>query len=553
MKLLSILGCFAVSLAWAQTAPTPPAPAPSTLPPPISSNTPEMNTRQDSTATFQSHVNLVLVPVVARDAHGAVVGNLTKENFTLYDKGKLQVITRFAMEKVGSKSLEADATPVDATPAQGAPNSLEGEKSTVVVPERFVAYLFDDVHINVTDIQRLREAALRQIATMKPSDRAAIYTMSGFPQVDFTDDQGRLKDAILRLRPNIQAAVGAMAGGQGPQGEIATLASLDVIKQVIKRMAGAPGQRIVVMVSPGFFTINPIYFPDKQDILDQAVRYNVIINGLDARGLWTDPTFDASRQGTTGGTGGAGGGGGRGGGGGGRGGRLGLNAVTRESMRSDILAELASGTGGSFFQNSNDYDEGFRRLGSAPEYVYMLGFTPQNLKNDGSFHALRVVVKPSNSLNIQARRGYYAPGKKEDAEETAKEEIGNALFSREELHELPIELHTRFFKPEGNTAKMTVILRLDLRLFKFNQAYGRNNNNVTMVTGIFDRDGNYLQGIKKVLELHLKDETLAVKLARGAVIRTDFDLMPGTYLVRQVVRDTEGQQMSATNAAVVIP
>jgi len=183
----------------------------------------------------------------------------------------------------------------------------------------------------------------------------------------------------------------------------------------------------------------------------------------------------------------------------------------------------------------------------------MLGFTPQNLKNDGSFHALRVVVKPSNSLNIQARRGYYAPGKKEDAEETAKEEIGNALFSREELHELPIELHTRFFKPEGNTAKMTVILRLDLRLFKFNQAYGRNNNNVTMVTGIFDRDGNYLQGIKKVLELHLKDETLAVKLARGAVIRTDFDLMPGTYLVRQVVRDTEGQQMSATNAAVVIP
>ena len=66
-----------------------------------------MNTRQDNSATFKSHVNLVLVPVVARDAHGAAIGNLTKENFVLYDKGKPQEITRFALEKVGSKALAA--------------------------------------------------------------------------------------------------------------------------------------------------------------------------------------------------------------------------------------------------------------------------------------------------------------------------------------------------------------------------------------------------------------------------------------------------------------
>jgi VWFA-related protein len=348
-----------------------------------------MNTRQDNSATFKSHVNLVLVPVVARDVHGAAIGNLTKENFVLYDKGKPQEITRFALEKVGSKALAADALPADTAP--DSPN-IEAEKAaTVVVPERYVAYLFDDVHISVSDIQRLRAAALRQIATMHPSDRAAIYTMSGFPQVDFTDDQDRLRDAILRLRPNIMSAAGAMSGGRGLAAEVTTLASLDVIKQVIKRMAETPGERIIVMVSPGFYTFDPMYFQDKQEVLDQAVRNTVIINALDARGLWTDPALDVSRRTIP------------------SGGRLGLSSVTRESMRSDILAELASGTGGSFFQNSNDYDEGFRRLGSAPEYVYMLGFTPQNLKNDGAFHALRVVVKPSNNLTLQARRGYYAP------------------------------------------------------------------------------------------------------------------------------------------------
>ncbi len=54
---------------------------------------------------------------------------------------------------------------------------------------------------------------------------------------------------------------------------------------------------------------------------------------------------------------------------------------------SDILAELADGTGGTFFQNSNDLDAGFKRIAAAPEYIYMLGFSPQNLKTDGSFHS----------------------------------------------------------------------------------------------------------------------------------------------------------------------
>ena len=551
MKLLIVLGCLGLLLAQVQTTPTP-APSPQISPPPqqapANPNEPEMNTRPETTATFRSHTNLVLVPVVARDFHGQAVGNLTKENFTLYDKGKLQEITRFALEKVGSKSLDADVTPADVDPTTGIPNSSDTPKSTkVVVPERFVTYLFDDIHISASDLVRVREAALRHIATLKPSDRASIQTMSGFPAVEFTDDQDRLKDALMRLRPNLLAAVGAMGGGGGAGGEVTTLATLGEIKNTIQRMAGAPGQRIMVIVSPGFFTIDPIYASEKQDVLDQAIRNSVVINGLDARGLWTDPSFNASRSNTTANSGGSSSNS--------FGARVlsSLPPVVRESMRSDILMELASGTGGQVFQNSNDYDEGFRRLGAAPEYVYMLGFSPQNLKNDGSFHALRVVVKPSGNLNIQARRGYYAPKKIDDAEETARQEIGNALFSREELSELPIEVHTKFFKPDGNTARMSVMLRLDLKLFRYNKANGRNNNTVTMVTGIFDRDGNYLQGIKKVLELHLKDETLANKLQHGATLKTDFDLTPGTYLVRQVVRDSEGEQMSATNAAVVIP
>jgi hypothetical protein len=63
-------------------------------------NVPEMSSH-DAPATFSTKVNLVMVPVVVRDAKGKAIGTLEKEDFQLFDKGKPQVITRFAVEKAG--------------------------------------------------------------------------------------------------------------------------------------------------------------------------------------------------------------------------------------------------------------------------------------------------------------------------------------------------------------------------------------------------------------------------------------------------------------------
>lgn len=504
MKLLLAFGLVLLPCVWAQTPG-------------------EMTTRDETAATFKAHVNLVTVPVVARDVHGVAVGNLTKENFILYDKGKPQDIVRFSVEKIGARApLEANATP-------GVPLSSEDNQGhTMVVPERFVAYFFDDVHMSMPDLARVRQAAERHIAQLKPTDRAAIFTISGTPMVDFTDDKEKLRVGLSRLRPATLARAGAMIGGQ-----LLTLGSLDAIKEAVRQMAAAPGLRTLMVVSPGFFTMDSLYIDDKNEIIDRAIRGNVIINALDVRGLYTDPALDVSRA--TPPRGGLG------------------STITRESMRSDILAEMAYGTGGVFFQNSNDFDEGFHRLAAAPEYVYLLSFTPQNLKNDGSFHTLRVSIKPSANLTLQARHGYYAPKKNVDEAETARQEIESALYSREEIAELPVELHTQFFKPDPATAKLSVLVKLQLKQFKFRKVEDRNNNEVTLVSALFDRNGHYLQGIKKVITLKLKDETLATRLGQGVTVRTAYDVTPGAYLVRMVVRDSEGQLMSASNGAVEIP
>jgi VWFA-related protein len=492
----------------------PPAPAPAQTA--ASQNAPEMATHDEPTA-FQAKVNLVMVPVVVRNAQGHAIGNLGRESFQLFDKGKPQEISRFTVEKTGAPGGRESKAPGE-TPAA----TVEEKGTPVVAPERFVAYLFDDVHLVLGDLVRVRDAADRHMATLGPADRAAVYAMSGEVSQDFTDDRTKLHEALLRLRPGVMVRVGALTDL-----EQRTLASLANLKELIRRMTIAPGQRTIMFISPGFSALAPEYIQEETDILERAIKANVIISTLDARGLFTDPSLDAST----------------------RGGRSG--SLSAAIARADILAELASGTGGTFYQNSNDLDEGFRRLAAAPEYVYLLGFSPQNLKLDGSFHSLKVTLKNEGGVSIQARRGYYAPRHQEDEAENARQEIESALFSREEILELPIDMHTQFFKASDQTARISVLAHLNLKLFKFRKVEGRNNNVVTLVYGLFDRDGNYTQGIKKVLELRLKDETME-RLAPGVTVRTTFDVKPGAYLIRLVVRDAEEQKLSATNGAVRI-
>ena len=74
-----------------------------------------------------------------------------------------------------------------------------------------------------------------------------------------------------------------------------------------------------------------------------------------------------------------------------------------------------------------------------------------------------------------------------------------------------------------------------------------------MVSAIFNRNGVLIQGTQKNLTMRWKDETLENKLGSGITLKTNFDVKPGSYLVRLVVRDKEGQLMSAENGAIEIP
>lgn len=536
---------------------------------------------------FKIHAerNLVVVRVVVRDRNGKAVTGLHKEDFRLLDNGKPQTIAEFSVESAGAKPAPAAPAPVPSA----APPATEAEHP-LVMPDRFVALYFDDVHLPFEDVARTRDAAKKYLSdSLQPGDRASIFTASGRVSQDFTADRDKLTQALDRLQPqpitggtghqcpdispyqalqivehqdpdaiqlgvidliycqcggDPQKCTGAAAQVQMDAmqvleaNEAESRYTLRELENLVRHLAAMPGQRSIVLVSPGFLSERIRY--ELGQIADRALRSRVVINSLDSRGLYTFiPGGDASTPG----------------------GPPDSQYMALKSefdqtsllVSADVLAELAAETGGVLFQNSNDYDAGFRRTGGLAETSYVLTFSPENLKFDGSFHKLKVALANPSGLTLQARRGYYAPRQSEDAAARAKDEIEEAIFSRDEMRELPVDVKTSFFKTDNLNAKLSVVAHIDVSSIHFRKEQDRSLDNVTLVAALFDSDGKYVNGTQTRIEMHLRDATMTRVEQTGLFLKAGLDVKVGTYFMRVVVRDSESTRIATLNRTIEIP
>ena len=551
---------------------------------PSSGETQEVSSR-DTPTTFKVRVNLVLVRVVVRDAHGKVVPNLKKEDFQLFDNRKPQIISSFSVETPETRAAAKVASSAEA----GVPPSEDSAAGKpVVLPQRFISMVFDDIHLSMQHAVFVRDSATRFFDSLAPSDRVAFSSTSGQLTQDFTDDREKLTAALLRITPHplashnskdcpdishyqadlienksdpqaldvatqdtLQCAfnsdsrmyVAARAMAQSAasralaEGDSETQYTYRHLEDTLRRLASMPGQRVLVLVSPGF--LSTTLQSEASEFVDRSTRANIVINTIDARGLYVPDVAgdiaDPPRFAFPG---------------------SGLKVsfrVQAQMAQEDVLAQLADGTGGKFYHNRNDVDEAMREAGAAPAYSYLLGFSPQNMKIDGRFHSLKVSMARKEKFEIQARHGYFAPKTVSDPAEATKQEIQEALFSQEEIHDLPVDLQTQFFKKDEAQARLAVLTHFDLKSIHFRKGLGRSNDQLTIVTGIFDENGNMVTGGEKIVDMKLRDTTFERMSRSGFTVKSSFDLKPGTYLVRLVVRDAEGAQMAARNGAVVIP
>ncbi len=384
-------------------------------------------TAEKNPYTVQSNVDLVLVPVVVRDREGRLVGDLTEQDFQIFDNNKRQVISGFMLASVGPQ-------PIPRKTIEGRP------QIPTTSPRRFVILLFDDLHVTFSDLARSKEAAKRVLAELNGSDLSAVISLSGSVNSGITADQVTLLAALAKIRPqtvfqktgtdcpdmdyyqaelivNEHDSVALQAATEdvlncnpsldnpgiaerlaehaaervfalGEQDNRVSFASL---RDAVKRTAALPGLSTLILISPGFSTVTAQAKHEESQLIDNAAISNVTINTLDARGLYTTEV-NASDRGAT---------------------STRTNQLKSEYLRSsmtqgeNIMAELADGTGGTFVHNTNDLSGGLKSLSSPPQYLYVLEFHSRDLKHNNTYHRLKVRVT-RKGVRVQARKGYFA-------------------------------------------------------------------------------------------------------------------------------------------------
>ena len=405
---------------------------------------------------LQVHVNAVLVPVVVRDAQGRAIGDLKQEDFKVLDQGKPRKITGFTLQQ-GAPPVSAAQNPAPAVAGAGQPPAAVAPPA---VAERIIVFLFDDRHLSTGDLEGVKKAAadlldqplpdgtrglvlsflgvnsglthnraVLQAAVEKIKFRRAFQKSHGdCPDIDYYQ-----ADQILN-RHNAQAYgvaldktancmhLPAPAPGGGnigvedvstdpsilqnetltknaamvalQEGDQDAVESINFVRDVVHTISVLPGQRTLILVSPGFLSLSQESMAAESQLLNLAVGDGVTISTLDARGLYS-AMLSASESG----------------------GESIQSLVTGQNIedRSDanrqnkqVMAEFADGTGGTFFRNDNDLKGGLAILAAGPEYKYLLELSLSDVKQNGSYHPLKVEVDRKD-VKIQARDGYFAP------------------------------------------------------------------------------------------------------------------------------------------------
>lgn len=536
--------------------------------------------QEEPKATIRRQTNLVTLRVIVRDAKGQAVGGLAKDDFQVYDNKKQQTISQFSVET----PEPAVETATNITGDSGTPAT--GRADTTL---RFTALFFDDFHMRFANLAQIREAAKRYLEkTLDAGDRVGIFSASGHGSVDFTSDRSRLGQALsdLQFEPRFQKfapcpdlttyqaqliddGLDRDALAVGVQMTIACLcngderhcpdpvpytknqarqimmiqdagadSTLTALENLVRHLTQMRGERRIAMVSDGFLNKNRQYRLDA--VVDRALQANVIISTMDARGLYVIHLGgDASVRGQ----------------------QIPPDLqllysnmqATGMKLDGDVLNYAAESTGGVFVENTNDLAEGLARIASLHETSYVLGFVPTDVKFNGQFHTLKVKLVKESHFVIQARRGYFAPRQAEDAAAAEKQEVEEAIFGRENLTGLPMEVQTQLLKRDAQTANVSIIVRTDVRDVQFRKENGRNLDNLSLLVAVFDRDGNYVTSKEQTVNLRLSDTWLQQVMSGGLPVTVKLDLKPGRYVVRTVIRESNSQKLGATSGDLDIP
>ena len=506
---------------------------------------------QENQPVLRVTTRLVQVNVVVHDKSGQPVAGLTKDDFTLFEKGKERKIAFFSVV-AGHKPLKLSRE------AQLPANIFSNRVKRGESPTSATVILFDALNTSFQDQAYAKGQLIKFLQKIQPEDRVAIYLLTRRLIIlqDFTSDPEHLLRALARFRASSSAVLDAAdpappdPTGNDDLDQFLENAlqmesdfynvrrvedTLQAMELIAAHLSGVPGRKNLIWFSAGFpfslgLGLEPgqeratspaqeqrTFAPEVEHAIRALNNAGVAIYPVDARGLVGLPaSMQASSRGTF------------------RPGRP-PKTVSMSPPNHDTMRILAEQTGGRAFYNTNDLEGAARRAVDDSAITYTLGFYPDSDDFDTKYHPLKVEVN-RKGLELRYRKGFVAAPEVAATDKQRSADILAAL--RSPLEATGIGINVRIDpvdRPKPGSIQMIIQIAQDT--ISLQPQGDRTVGSLEIIVTQNAPDGRVLASTSQTLNLNLTRETFEKVMKSGLVLTKMLEPNAEAYQFRVLVYD----------------
>jgi VWFA-related protein len=517
--------------------------------------------QQQPRPVFRSGAQLTVETVTVKDKAGHPIEGLTAKDFSITEDGVPQTISFVEFQRVQSageppQPAPSRASPVaaPAAPATVAPRAPEAQyQISPSTPgdiryrdRRLLILYFDLSAMPPSDLMRAYTAGQTFIATqMKAQDLVAIMTFQGGAvkvKHDFSGDRAQLQEVFDTLIYGDDKDGDGISDATDTEFNILnTDRQLSALQTAATMLRSLPEQKSLVYFASGL-RLNGV---DNQAQLrattNAAIRANIAIFPVDARGLVADaPLGDATRA-SPGGIGMFSG-------------QLANAGSTNFQRSQDTLYSLAKDTGGKAMFDNNDLSLGIVQAAEAVSSYYIIGFYTTHPDRDGRFHRVKIALNGGLSAELSYRQGYFAD--KEFAKFTAADkerQLEEALMLENPVTEITIAMEVNYFQLNRAEYFVPVAVKMPGSELALARRRGAVRTVIDFIGEVKDDYGVTVQNVRDKLDIKLSDDTAAQLAKRPIQYETGFTLLPGKYVIKFLARDAETGRIGTYQSSFAIP
>jgi VWFA-related protein len=501
---------------------------------------------------------LVLTNVVARDAKtGELIEGLKQSDFSILENGKQQKIETFDFESVDK------ATPLNEATVSGLAAGVTGNGSKAVViakPEdlrnhRLIVMFFDLTSMQPEDLDRSVAAAQEFLKKkMQPADLVALVSLGDTLKVDqdFTaDKQALINEVAVYNGTEGQAfAGGATANSnqvedttgytpdESEYNDLNTDRELYALRAVSKSLEKITEKKSLLYFSGGITRDGIENQASLRAAINSAVRANLAIYSVDTRGLQAiSPLGDASTGSLRGS--------------GAYNGAALTNNMNANFATQEVMATLSTDTGGKAFFDSNDFAPAFAQVERDTSAYYAIGFRSANPLRDGRYRKLTIKVNRPG-VKLEYRPGYYAPADfQHSGHEDRERELEEQLASDLPATDMAVYLDAMYFRLDENRFFVPVSLIVPGSQIPFVKGGDKDKATLDIIGAVIDEAKRPIGHARETVKLNL-DPSLQAR-QKNIQYTTSFNLPPGKYRLKFVVRENQTGRMGSFEAEIALP